>query len=470
MRLLLITNRYPVDADDPASPFVPHFVNALISCGVQADFLTPSYASELGHGQGWLQGNIERMPGQECPGHPTQISQWGGHSCPLTGTAAEQPFQDSLLTRPIDGDPEQIRRGGSQTRPNDSDHGVRVFRFRTGTTAPVGSWNLLNPLSWIRLARFMRNGRTMGKRLCAGNTYHHILALWALPSGHFAQTLSRRFHVPYSVWCLGSDIYTWARRPLIRGRIAGILTGASHVFADGEDLCRRIRSWLEIDAIFLPSFRPLEGLEGLEPPPPTESPRFLYLGRLHRDKGIFELLMAFAHVRMALLHATLRYVGDGPEKRKLETLAAEMHLLRPDDLEANSVLVGGAVSHEGVVRALHECDWVVIPTRSDSIPLVFTEAVQAMRPVIGTDAGDLGTLIRRFGLGHVSPSAESRDLASTMIRAVHDPVFDLRGRAKLLQLFDPRRSAQSFCDRVFPSLHRPPESPPVNTIAQMSHV
>jgi glycosyltransferase involved in cell wall biosynthesis len=310
----------------------------------------------------------------------------------------------------------------------------------------------------------------MGERLCAENTYDHILALWALPSGHFAQHLSNKFRIPYSVWCLGSDIYTWSTRPVIRSRIAGILADASRVFADGEDLCGRIHAWLGIDATFLPSFRPLDGLDGCEPPPPTDSPRFLYLGRLHRDKGIFELLMAFAHVRMALPHATLRYVGDGPEKRKLETLAAEMHLLRPDDLEASSVLVRGAVSHEGVVRALHECDWVVIPTRSDSIPLVFTEAVQAMRPVIGTDAGDLGSLIRRFRLGHVSPSAESRDLASTMIRAVHDPVFDLRGRAELLQLFDPRRAAEIFCDRAFPSADRHVPSRPANSLAELSRV
>ena len=45
MRLLLITNRYPVNADDPASPFVPHFVNALRGEGVYVDVLTPDYAA-----------------------------------------------------------------------------------------------------------------------------------------------------------------------------------------------------------------------------------------------------------------------------------------------------------------------------------------------------------------------------------------------------------------------------------------
>jgi glycosyltransferase involved in cell wall biosynthesis len=411
MRLLLISNRYPENADDPASPFVPHFVSALISCGVQVDVLTPSYA-------------LERIPGA----------------------------------------------GESETCPNDSGDRVPVFRFETGATTPVGSWNLLNPRSWLRLVRFMRNGRVMGARLCAENTYDHILALWALPSGHFAQTLSGRFHIPYSVWCLGSDIYTWSTRPVIRGRIAAVLEGASHVFADGENLCRRIHAWLGIDAMFLPSFRPLDGLDDCEPPQPTESPRFLYLGRLHRDKGIFELLTAFAHVRMALPLATLRYVGDGPQKRELEELAADMHLHRRDDPDAGSVFIRGAVSHEGVVRALRESDCVVIPTRSDSVPLVFTEAVQAMRPVIGTEVGDLGALIRRFGVGHVSPSAQSRDLARTMIRLAHGPIFDVRGRTELLQLFDPRRAAQVFCDRVFPAAGRRVPSRPAKDLAEMISV
>ena len=411
MRLLVITNRYPEDADDSASPFVPHFVNALISCGVEVDVLTPSYSPEFN---------------------------------PNTADAGTGLCAD--------------------------DGRVRVFRFESGATEPVGSWKLGNPLSWVRLTRFMRHGQRKGARLCAENSYDHILALWALPSGHFAQSLSRRFQIPYSVWCLGSDIYTWANRPLIRDRIAGILTGAAHVFADGADMCRRIKSWLHIDSEFLPSFRPLQGLEGVELPSLTDSPRFLYLGRLHRDKGIFELLMAFAHLRMALPDARLRYVGDGPQRRELARLAAEMHLYHPDERERGSVTIDGPVSHDGVVTALRECDWVVIPTQSDSIPLVFTEAVQAMRPVIGTDVGDLGAMIRQYGMGHVSPSADSKDLARTMIRAVHDPVFDLQGRADLLDLFDPRRVARNFCAHVFTSEPRPPSSLPGKTIAQMIRV
>jgi glycosyltransferase involved in cell wall biosynthesis len=409
MRLLLITNRYPTDADDPASPFVPHFASALAERGVEVDVLTPSY------------GRLTRN--------------W---------------------------------HGGAQTSPHDAASRTRVFRFETGTTSPVGSWNLLSPWSWVRLARFVKSGQVMGKSLCSENTYDHILALWALPSGHFASVLSREFHVPYSVWCLGSDIYTWARRPGIRSRIAAILSGASNVFADGEDLRGRIQAWLGIDATFLPSFRPLDGLDGCQPSAPTESPRFLCLGRLHRDKGIIELLTAFAHVRMALPLATLQYVGDGPGKAELEQIASDMHLYRRQDPDAGSVHIRGAASHDGVVHALRDCDFVVIPTRSDSIPLVFSEAVQAMRPVIGTDIGDLGVFIRRFGLGYVSPSTRCGDLASAMVRMAHEPLFDLQGRDDLLHLFDPKRAAGLFCERVFPPARRRSQERRVEYTADVS--
>jgi glycosyltransferase involved in cell wall biosynthesis len=245
------------------------------------------------------------------------------------------------------------------------------------------------------------------------------------------------------------------------------LNGASNVFADGEDLCGRIQAWLGIDATFLPSFRPLSGLEGCAPPQPTDSPRFLYLGRLHRDKGIFDLLLAFAHVRMALPLATLQYAGDGPGRKELEQMAVDMHLFRPDDVDAGSVHIRGPVSHHGVVSALRECDCVVIPTQSDSIPLVFTEAVQAMRPVVGTDVGDLGVLIRRFRLGYVSRSARCGDLASALVRVAREPVFDLRGRNDLLNLFDPKRAAGLFCERTLPRTPRRPQEHRVERVAKV---
>ncbi|MBI3871652.1 MAG: glycosyltransferase [candidate division Zixibacteria bacterium] len=376
MRLLLITNRYPASADDPASPFVPHFVGALQRRGPQVDILTPSYRPISWEG--------------EAPAEPSYI-----------------------------------------------------HRFPVDSSTPIGSWNFAHPMAWFRLYRFMRDGYAAGERLCRANDYDHILALWALPSGYFARSLARQFHIPYSVWCLGSDIYAWARRPLIRGRIATVLRNATCVFGDGEDLCQRAKEQFRVECRFLPSFRPLDLGTVPNVPVPTAVPKYLYLGRLHRAKGIFDLISAFAIVRQSLPQATLHFVGDGPDGSALRRLRREQGM---DSI----VGVAGPVGQSQIVTALAESDFLVIPTKSDSLPLVFSEAVSMNRPVIGTDVGDLGTFIRRFRVGLVAPTNDSVGLAAAMLEMARAPVFDPHGRADLLNLLDPDRAAETFCRTVFP--------------------
>jgi glycosyltransferase involved in cell wall biosynthesis len=369
MRVLVITNRYPVDRDDVASPFVPFFVQALENCGLDVDVLTPDY----GHARG--------------------------------------------------------------------DASASVNRFPTGAKTPIGSWNLVSPVTWWRIWRFFRNGKQAGRRLCRENEYDHILALWALPSGHLARALSRRFGVPYSVWCLGSDIYVWARRPVIRRYTARILKGARRVFADGEELCDRIRAGFGVKCRFLPSFRPLSALVAPDSPDPTDTPHFLYLGRIHEAKGVHELVQAFLRVRDRLPGATLRFVGDGPATEKLRDMIALQ-------VAAEVIRIDGPLDHDGLINALRDCDFVVIPSKSDSLPLVFSEAVQANRPVIGTDVGDLGRFIQRYRVGAVATSLDPRDLAAAMLDMARAPILDVRGRENLLRVLDPNRAAQTFLETV----------------------
>jgi glycosyltransferase involved in cell wall biosynthesis len=383
MRLLLITNRYPADADDPASPFVPHFVAALQQCGVDVDVLTPRY-----------------------------------------------------------------REGETGLEPG------FIYRFESGSSIPVGSWNLASPGNWLRLWRFLRHGYKMGEALCRRHRYDHILALWALPSGYFARRVSRQFGIPYSVWCLGSDIYSWAKRPVIRGQIARVLTGAACVFGDGEDLCERVRRWLKIKCHFLPSFRPLSGVTVDGPPLATRAPRYLFLGRLHRAKGIFDLVAAFAQVHRALPGASLRLVGDGPGAAKLRQRVKRLNL-------TDAVRFTGVVASDGIVTELQQADFVVIPTKSDSLPLVFSEAVQACRPVIGTDVGDLGAFICSYRVGLVAPSTDAVDLSTAMLAMACAPSFDLQGRTALLARLDPHRAAETFRTLALGAEAKPRESSPV---------
>ncbi len=380
-RILLITNRYPRDADDPASPFVPHFVGAVRARGVEVDVLTPRYL---------------------------------------------------------------VDRGDKEPR--------YVHRFEAGDDRPVGSWNLVDPRSWLRLRKFLRTGHGAGRELCALRRYDHILALWALPSGEFARRLAGEYRIPYSVWCLGSDIYVWAKRPLVGGRVKTVLEGATHLFGDGEDLCGRVTEWLGRPCQFLPSYRPLSTLNPTEPPMTTETPRYLYLGRVHRNKGVLELLEAFALVRKTLPRATLHVVGDGPDLQLMRTTAADLDM-------HEAVTLTGAVGSAQVIEEYRRCDFVVIPTKSDSLPLVFSEAVQMNRPVIGSNIGDLGAWISHYRVGIVCHNTTAEPLAKAMLSMAQSPVFDIEGRLELLNRLDPVYAADVFCSSVFEAGASRPPSP-----------
>ena len=63
-------------------------------------------------------------------------------------------------------------------------------------------------------------------------------------------------------------------------------------------------------------------------------------------------------------------------------------------------------------------DCVVIPSRSESIPLVFSEALRFDRELIVSDVGDMGTLGRQYGVAWVIPPEDPMALRAAMKKRV----------------------------------------------------
>jgi glycosyltransferase involved in cell wall biosynthesis len=132
---------------------------------------------------------------------------------------------------------------------------------------------------------------------------------------------------------------------------------------------------------FVPSVR-------REPPVRHERPYFLYVGRLHRLKGVHELIEFFRGYEAA----DLVIAGDGDERDALERQSAGLGHVRllgwvdPDRLAA---LYAGA-------RAL------VVPSIGyDVFPLVVLEAFAQGTPVIAHDLGGLPEMIEDSGGGYI---------------------------------------------------------------------
>jgi glycosyltransferase involved in cell wall biosynthesis len=234
-----------------------------------------------------------------------------------------------------------------------------------------------------------------------------VLALWGLPCGEWARRATHRRSIGYSVWMLGSDVWSLGRVPLLRGMLARVIRQAQRAFADGYKLAEDAQRIGGVPVRFLPSTRQIN-LTGV-PPPRTEPPyRLLFLGRWHPNKGIDLLLDA-----LALLDDSdwrriecVEIQGGGP----LDALVRErVATLRA---QGRPVELGGFLAKSAAEAAIARADWVLIPSRIESIPVVFSDAMKMGRPVIAMPVGDLPRLLAAHPVG-----ACSRDVSSSSFRA-----------------------------------------------------
>jgi glycosyltransferase involved in cell wall biosynthesis len=306
-----------------------------------------------------------------------------------------------------------------------------VTRFHWwGGKKVVGHLNLLNPLEMVQLFSFLRKGKHQLFEHLKSTRPESCLALWALPSGWFALQAKQKLGIPYSVWCLGSDIYVWAKKPILRGLVIKVLREADHLFADGFDLKEKVEMLSGRKCVFLPSLRRLpQAFEGDAQLDPYKF-NFLYVGRWEKDKGLDDLIRAFGILSQKLSTVNLYILGWGGFEKEMRQQIGILNL------EGQIKLIG-KVSTGSVANYLEQADCVVIPSRSDSIPLVLSEALQMRTPMIVTDVGDMGYLVRRFNLGKVVIPGDVNKLAQAMIEFVqenNDYSKNIPGALKLLDI------------------------------------
>jgi len=314
------------------------------------------------------------------------------------------------------------------------DNDPEVFRFPWfGSAVPIGSLDYRSPGSWFKLVNFLYNGRRAAIPFAVNYDVDYLLALWALPSGYFARYISQRTGIPYSVWCLGSDVYKWSERPFFGLVTRQVLQGADHLFGDGFDLCQKVEELSGRECRFLPSARRREKRTVL---PKANYNRFFYLGRLEREKGVEDMLLAFSYVAKKK-PAVLEIAGWGSLAAEIPGRIAELKLE-----EKASFL--GKISEKEAATYLRRASCVLIPSHSDSIPLVLTEAVASGTPVIASDVGDLGYLVRKFNLGKVVPPHDPNNLAQAMFDFMQEKRNYDPASSGLLDLMDVNRAANDF--------------------------
>jgi glycosyltransferase involved in cell wall biosynthesis len=145
------------------------------------------------------------------------------------------------------------------------------------------------------------------------------------------------------------------------------------------------------------------------------------------------LLAAFADVLNVRPDAILLLAGEGPEAGALESLARRLGL-------------EGRVHFLGYVdpsNAYAACDVVVLPSRSEGMPLVILEAMARGRTVIATRVGAVAETITDGTDGRVV-EVHQRHVSSAIVELLTDPEALERMGTAARQTFVDRFSAEEM--------------------------
>ena len=168
---------------------------------------------------------------------------------------------------------------------------------------------------------------------------------------------------------------------------------------------------------------------------------FLFAGRLELVKGADLLVEAMVSLVARGVDARLTMCGGGSLEASLR---ARIEAARLGDRVTLILSQPGAV----IAGYMAACDCLVVPSRMESIPIVFSEALQAGIPLLVTDVGDMGALAREHGLADPVVPGDPVALASAMERFVRDREGQVRtyvaARERLMAIFNVGSTADRY--------------------------
>ena len=130
------------------------------------------------------------------------------------------------------------------------------------------------------------------------------------------------------------------------------------------------------------------------------------IGRLATEKGVDIFLRAAARVLIKLPSTKFVVVGEGPDRKQLESLIDELQI-------RDSVsMLGRREDMPGVYASL---DIMVSASRQEGLPIAILEGMASSLPIIATAVGAVPTLILDGRTGVMVPSEDVEALASAIV-------------------------------------------------------
>ncbi len=122
---------------------------------------------------------------------------------------------------------------------------------------------------------------------------------------------------------------------------------------------------------------------------------------------------AFSKLQTEYAEATLILIGDGPEKLNICQLIEELKL--------KNVQILGNISNNLVAKYLDQADIFINSSSVDNMPGSIIEAFASGLPVVSTDVGGIGYMVKHDYSGLLSHDNDFETLGQHMIKLVKNP-------------------------------------------------
>lgn len=175
---------------------------------------------------------------------------------------------------------------------------------------------------------------------------------------------------------------------------------------------------------------------GLKP----ETPLIGTVSILRFKKGHHILLDAIPGVLKKIPDAVFVFAGDGPQHENIS------NAIKKSGLSDKVFLLG---LRQDIPSILKSIDIFVLPTLQEAHGGVFVEAMAMRKPVIGTDVGGVGEVIKHGINGYLVESGSAGALADAMIRMLGDREGMAAMAAAGRKMVEEQFSTETMCERMY---------------------
>jgi glycosyltransferase involved in cell wall biosynthesis len=178
--------------------------------------------------------------------------------------------------------------------------------------------------------------------------------------------------------------------------------------------------------------------------PPKTGFTLVYVGRLEPVKNHSLLLNAFRDALSFMPGLRLWMVGDGSERKTMESLTAKLGI-------ASQVTFWG--QQLDVAPFFSAADAFIMSSKSEGLPMSLLQAFSMGLPAIVTDVGGMAEVVRMAEAGFTVPATDPAGMAAAILRLASSEAERAQFSANAEEAFHTRFSLQAMVD-AYMNLYR----------------